>query len=334
MNNQIVPVKDTQMEAYGSREVVREMVSRLMGFHPAARDVGERGMLAAAQLAIFMGASPLPGLNEIHIHPDGKVQLGINYWRRQGEEQGGYEWTDRPRPMNEDERTMYGIVEDQYGAICTGIKMSTIHKMRDAGLPINNIYERQGITGIGTCGKSGLNKYGKPNVKKGRPVIWTAIKRAETDFLKQAFPFMMGDASPGGGMSQDSQGGYAPDYGPQWGQLDPSLRDDIDSDATIIDMEAENELLFGDGNQQPVQEVVEETGEIIEGESEPQEWPRDLAEFAKMYADENEYYKNNYHVVGQLKKDFGDDIGITFKNRETIDYLKALEKHADEESNN
>ncbi len=63
------------------------------------------------------------------------------------------------------------------------------------------------------------------------------------------------------------------------------------------------------------------------------EWPTTLAEFAKEYASANDYYKNNYHVVGQLKKDFGDDIGITFKNRETIDYLKALEVHADEDSN-
>ena len=119
-------VTGTQIESWGEREIVRELVSRMMAFHPAAKDVGEPGMLAAAQLAVMVGASPLPGLNEIHIWKDRsgvKVEPGVNYYRRRSREVGGgVRWTGadgKPRPMTLQEKQMYGIPEGQPAAIAT-----------------------------------------------------------------------------------------------------------------------------------------------------------------------------------------------------------------------
>jgi hypothetical protein len=39
----------------------------MMKFHPAYTDVGDAGMIAAAQLAILSDANPLPTMGEIHV---------------------------------------------------------------------------------------------------------------------------------------------------------------------------------------------------------------------------------------------------------------------------
>ena len=78
-------VGETALSMYENRNVVRELASRMIMLHPAAAEVGNRAMMEAAQLALMIGASPLPATNEIHIYPaNGKVivQPGINYWQR------------------------------------------------------------------------------------------------------------------------------------------------------------------------------------------------------------------------------------------------------------
>ncbi len=57
--------------------------------------------------------------------------------------------------------------------------------------------------------------------------------------------------------------------------------------------------------------------------------PANLAEFAKWYAERHAYYKDNFHVIGTLKKEFNDNnIGVTFKNHAMSEVLAALELHA------
>jgi hypothetical protein len=209
-------VRGTALENYADRSVVRELMNRLMSFHPAHTDVGEQGMLMAAQIAILMGASPLPGTNEIHIWLDKgkpKVEPGINYWQRRGDQKGGVLWDIEPRPMSESEMEMYQIdKKTHYAAICRGIRIMDIAPLREFGLPINQIMKMKGVVGIGVATKS---EY----AKNGRPPVWTAIKRAKTDFFKMAFPFIPGEIiTPGAGMIRNEQGQIEPDYtNPQWG---------------------------------------------------------------------------------------------------------------------
>lgn len=208
-------VKGTALEQYADRAVLRELTNRLLNYHPAAKEVGETGMLMAAQLAVLMGASPLPGTNEIHIYKDNKgVQVvpGINYWQRRGDQKGGVLWDIEPRPMSEAERDLYQIDKTFHAAICRGIRMADVIELRGIGLSLDLIVRMRGVTGIGVAGR---NEY----AKNGRPPIWTAIKRAKTDFFKAAFPFIPGEKiEPGTGLSRSADGTIRPDYSdPHWG---------------------------------------------------------------------------------------------------------------------
>jgi hypothetical protein len=185
-----VDVTGTQIEQYGQREIVRELVSRLMLFHPAAKEVGEPGMLAAAQLAVLIGASPLPGLNEIHIWKDPKtgnviVQPGINYDRRRGNDLGGVFWVDDPRPMTIDERAAYLVPEGIPAAICKGARYDRVRELLQLGVSVNDAVKGMTMTGVGTVDKTSK---GALYAKKNRPLVWTATKCAEADLLRKLFP--------------------------------------------------------------------------------------------------------------------------------------------------
>ena len=246
-------VRGTALENYADRSVVRELMNRLMAFHPAHTDVGEQGMLMAAQIAILMGASPLPGTNEIHIWLDKgkpKVEAGINYWQRRGDQKGGVLWDIEPRPMSESEMEMYQIAKgSHYAAICRGIRIMDIAPLRELGLPINQIMKMKGVVGIGVAAKT---EY----AKNGRPPVWTAIKRAKTDFFKMAFPFIPGEViEPGAGMVRNESGQIEPDYtNPHWGnelgwdaQEEPDEPSEFVQYMTDLSGDELNEILFGDG---------------------------------------------------------------------------------------
>jgi hypothetical protein len=231
-----------------------------MQFHPAAKEVGESGMIAAAQLAVFMGASPLPSLNEIHIWNDNKgktqIGLGINYWRRQGDQRGGVLWDREPEPMTESDYAKYQIDHKMLiGAICRGVRLADVRELRELDIPIKDIMRLKGVVGIGVCTR---DEY----AKNGRPLVWSAIKRAETDFYKQAFPFMPGEARPGAGLAQDPDGAYRPDNGPQWGIEGHWVEPDDDNIIEGMTVEDANDDLFGE---QDGYEIDKETGEILEG---------------------------------------------------------------------
>lgn len=203
-------VADTQLAAYADRDLVRELAYRLMKFHPAAKEVGQDAMLAAAQLAIVMGASPLPGTNEIHIYRDNRgvtVQPGINYWRRRATQYGGIHWIIRPRPMTDDEVALYGLSKNELGAICRASRQFDVDDLMSKGLNIREARESSGATGLGTVTTDTASSGRYKEQKNGRPLIWTAIKRAETDVLKQLFPFVPGEQfAPGLGLARDASG--------------------------------------------------------------------------------------------------------------------------------
>lgn len=256
-------VRGTALENYADRSVVRELMNRLMAFHPAHEEVGESGMLMAAQIAILMGASPLPGTNEIHIWMEKgkpKVEAGINYWQRRGDQKGGVLWDIEPRPMSLSERETYEIQPTFYAAICRGIRIMDIPMLQQMGIPINQIMKMKGVVGIGVAAKT---EY----AKSGRPPVWTAIKRAKTDFLKMAFPFIPGEIiEPGAGMIRNEQGQIQPDYtNPHWGNdLGWDAQDEPDEPSAFIQYMTElppdevNEMLFGeDTNRKPAPVIIE-----------------------------------------------------------------------------
>ena len=191
MSNAMVTTNgsDRAMARYQDREEVRELADRLLKMHPAAAEVGENAMRAAAQLALLLGANPLPGVNEMHIwrDKDGRncMSLGINFWRRMAQDWGGVLYEVRPRLMRPDEAAEYGIPSGATAAICKGIRASDMIKWHGLGFTANQVWDMCGRTGVGTVTP---NEY----AKKGRPPSWTALKRAETDMLRQLFPAEFG----------------------------------------------------------------------------------------------------------------------------------------------
>lgn len=202
-------VNGTALAAYGERAEVRELANRMMKFHPAYKDVGEMGMIGAAQLAILSGANPLPTVGEIHVWKDWRgeitVMLGIAFWRRKAREVDAPVWfvdtADRdqdrrnyePRPMTLEERRDHGVIEGDLAAICKAYRLSEYLKLIEAGIPWAAAQPMLTRTGIGIVGHDEMfarkdTKYRKlgdplppPN---GRSWAWVAAKRAEQDVYR------------------------------------------------------------------------------------------------------------------------------------------------------
>lgn len=248
----LVKVEDTALAAYGEREVVRELVSRLMKFHPAASEVGMPGMIMAAQLAILMGASPIPGTNEIHVWKDNRgniiVSPGINYWERRARQQGGIFWDIEPRPMNEEERRQYAIPPSDLAAICRGVRLADLMGWIDKGLPPEAALKGFGRIGLGLVGTRTYTWNDATDYKErkmGRPLIWTAIKRARTDCLKNLYPVIPGERVDGGpGMEVGDDGAYRPIYDSHWVALDAKIIEEETSPGEMSDDER-SDFLWG-----------------------------------------------------------------------------------------
>ena len=178
-------VDGTAIEMYGGRAMIRELTTRLMGLHPAAREVGESGMRAVAQLAVLVGANPLPSTNEIHVwteHNRITVDLGINYFRRRANELGGIYWVEQPRVMSDREYQEYGIDPQlEIGSICKGARIEKIRQLLDLGLPFEAAVNGNARTGVGLVNRNAT-------AKNGRPLSWTAFKAAEKDLCRALFP--------------------------------------------------------------------------------------------------------------------------------------------------
>lgn len=263
----IESVNGTQLAAYADRDVVRELMERVMGFHPVIAKMKRHNPQAAnetglrvAQLAILLGASPLPGLNEIHVYDDGRAEVGINYWERRGEQKGGVMWDYESRPMTRQEQEMYGVEDGFFGAICRGVPMNRVRELQVMGMGINDIVRGQSMTGVGVVAKG-------ERAKNGRPPIWTAIKRAKTDFYKSAFPYIPGETAvtPGVGMRRTDQG-FEPDFSSrQWEQMGGRsypIFDDVD-DMTLDEF---NDAAFDDQDQSTADDFNQDIddGEFVE----------------------------------------------------------------------
>lgn len=182
-----------------NQEQIITLGDNLMGVHPAAKDIGKVGMRTVAQLAIMTGANPLPGTNGIHPWIDNKgklcIQFGIGFWRGEVEKRGGMIWVDRPRLMTDDERTNWGVSENEVGFICRGTTWDAVKKIRQEEMELGGelslkearemLYkEGVGIVGMETWGNSSNYK----EQKTGRSLYWTAAERAERDLCRKLAP--------------------------------------------------------------------------------------------------------------------------------------------------
>lgn len=212
-------VSGTALEMYQDRNEVRELTDRLLSLHPAAGEVGKPGMIAVAQLALLVGASPLPGTNEIHVWKSGnkiQFQLGINFYRRKADERGGVLWEIQPRQMRDDERAEYGVPQGQIAAICKAAKRADMEKYIGLGFKANQIWDMVGRAGIGTAGQG--------EGKAGRTAVWTALKRCEVDLYRALFPALMQQI-------ENAQRGTGDNItisaGPEWKEFSPEEVDDM-----------------------------------------------------------------------------------------------------------
>ena len=182
-------VEDYEGDPINRAEIVR-FADTLAGIHPDYQALKMSGMRAIANLSYATGANPLPGQNGIHAWRDPKkgdalqLSLGIGYWRAAGEALGGILWIDRPRPMMDKEREYYQIAAGDLAAICKGARkrevFALIAEAKAAGyqMSLSEAKDEVARIGIGTV-RSG------EWAKNGRPPLWSAMKRAETDFYKQ-----------------------------------------------------------------------------------------------------------------------------------------------------
>lgn len=253
--DQEINVDGTALEIYSGRAEVRELALRLMRLHPAASEVGDAGMLATAQLALMVGANPLPGTNEIHVWKHGHrtvINLGVNYHRRKGKEAGGWLWQIKPRRMTPEESRDYGVEDNQVGAICAGVRKEDMIGMRSAGFKVAEVWDMAGEIGTGTVGNH-------EELKKGRTRLWTAQKRCETDLLRKLFP----------NLEARKEGGE------DWERSIVFTNGDNQDDPEAV-LQRNRALLWGDDDQDPfaladspapVVEVVAESavGIVLEG---------------------------------------------------------------------
>lgn len=185
-------VTGTQLAQYGQREVVVELAKRMMMLHPQAKEVGKSAMMAVAQLAILIGANPLPNTNEIHVgKSQGRVfiDIGINFYERRARELGGILWVVKPRTMNAGERNMFAVEDTDLAAYCCAVRRDDWRELTKGGMTTVEVFEAVSEDGIGTVKRSATPK-------AGRPLVWTALKACRKDLYRKMFPTMMQRDTP------------------------------------------------------------------------------------------------------------------------------------------
>lgn len=175
-----------QALALGARDDVREIAERIMFMHPDGRKVGRAACYAAAQLARMVGASFLPGTNEIHFWYNDKrkvvqITLGINYFRRRSLELGGILWLDQPRLMTPVERQKFEIPSGAVAGYCRAVRVHDVREYKSLGFEPKDILSMCAREGIATAASGDY-------AKSGRPLSWTVLKNAELDLYRALFP--------------------------------------------------------------------------------------------------------------------------------------------------
>lgn len=180
-------VQNTGLANYGERDLVYELAARLMSLHPDAQKLGKAVMVAAAQLALRQGINPLIGAGEMHIFESkGKPRIYVAlpfYQRKAREVAGSILWDIQPRPMSKEERMEWDVPDNEIGSICRGARKDDVLELGKAGYKPDDVWRMVSRVGVGT-----VNPQEKQAKKAGRPLAWTANKRAEVDCMRHLIP--------------------------------------------------------------------------------------------------------------------------------------------------
>ena len=194
----VVPVTGTSITQYGEQGDIDEITNRLMSFHPEAQAVGQRGMMAVAQLAVLIGANPLPTSGEIYIWKDWRnnvvIDVGIAYYRRIASEKDTIMWEVEPRKMDNKERGLYGVSEGDIAGVGVGILLSQYERLLELGMPWQEAKKMLCRTGYATVKRDEMFAKKKTRYREkgdaidapnGRTWQWVANKRAEKDYYRK-----------------------------------------------------------------------------------------------------------------------------------------------------
>lgn len=328
----IEPSKSVAL-TYGSRDDVREITDRLMLMHPAAKEVGASGMRAVAQMAVMIGANPLPAAGEIYVWTDysGKVStdLGIAYYRRKAAEKDTVMWANgnEPRPMTEQEREQYNIPADAMAGICKGFLLSEYMQLLDRGVPWQAAQDMLARTSTAIVAKEEMfyadtdynkkkNRVGKElSAPSGRTWQWVAEKRAEKGFyrMKALVDTTLTDAI----QAQAKQVLATVEHG--------NGRWVTENDAPDLTLDEFNEIAFGAGeyNQDtaPTQDFNQDIEEVEDGDFIDAEPQPDLSNDTEQ---EREGLRVNDNVIVNGNKrgvisGFKDDVAIVTMNNKPVD---------------
>jgi len=170
------------MVIYADRTEIRELADRIITMLPSAKELGQQGALALAQVAISMGLNPFIGEIWAWRNKDGTVTLmcGIKGLRRAAHEQArkddGYYTVEFGMPT-----------EDMLDG--ANVKPGDIARVCLLELWTETTRETFKTTGKLTV-YTGLGIYRAGDKTRMEPVQ-VARKRAEADALKQAFDMPM-----------------------------------------------------------------------------------------------------------------------------------------------
>ena len=196
--NKEITISESLELTYGTRDDIKEVTDRLMAMHPEAKKIGVEGMRNVAQLAIMMGANPLPTSGEIYCWVNNgrtQIDLGIAYYRRKASEKDAVIWVEgyEPRPMTTQERHTYGVSEDDLASICRGYLLSEYEKLLSLGVPWQQAGKQLARTSTAIVEYKDMyytkdTKWAKKgdsiSPPHGRTWQWVSDKRAEKGFYR------------------------------------------------------------------------------------------------------------------------------------------------------
>jgi hypothetical protein len=326
-------VTNSTIQMYGSRDDLNLITDRLMSMHPSAKQVGTDGMRAVAQLALMMGANPLPTAGEIYVWVDwqGKTSttLGVAYYRRKASEKDTVIWQsgNEPRPMTPQERETYGVPVGALAGLCKGLLLSEYTALLNSGVPWQEAQKMLARTSHAIVVADEMfyadnktnrdkNRVGKPlPAPTGRTWQWVAEKRAEIGFyrIKSMVDTTLTDAMQAQAQQVLRQLGHQSPPTPETKEwLDK--RSPGDWNATFFDAHQE----------EPPRYAIE--GEYEEGQSEPEPVAESTAvEFLE--GDSVMVAGNNSESLGEFVRYHLDDMAVVNINgKELKVYLNRVKQ--------
>jgi hypothetical protein len=181
-DSEIVKVEGSALAAYGSRDDVKELATRLQKFMPGGEKLTPEEAMAGAQYALSIGANPLNG--EVYIFKDWKGKLitveGYKLLERWARRQCNYMSRETTPPDNElsegDIAVRMWILRDDM--------RPALRDLVDMGAPWGEAFETVATYADGVIGKD--ERFTRDGKAIAPPKGWTWHQKARVRALKNA----------------------------------------------------------------------------------------------------------------------------------------------------